>query len=119
VYSKIIVEELEGVDASGCSCNLYIPVGRGHGFKPILFSSCDQKFTLMKLNGRLNLFGKTDSTHDIENEVEVTLSNSFYIISLNLKKTGAGEESLRYEGELKVNKGKHQQIIKVVGACGL
>ena len=42
------VEELTSVDSSGCGCEFYIPVGHGHGFKPILFSPCDQTFAFKK-----------------------------------------------------------------------
>ena len=113
------VDEFTSVDSSGCSCEFYIPVGRGHGFKPILFMPCDQTFALMKLNDRFTFFERTDPSLNIENEVKVKWRNPSYKFTLNLRKSGTGEESVSYEGDLKVNKDKQQQIIKIVGACGL
>ena len=103
----------------GCKCSIYIPAkGGGIDGKTVFFRPCDKSFAFVKIEDHSYFLSRVSESSS-KNSIEETWKNYFFEVKLSLKKSGTGAEAQWYTGSLSVKKGQQQQVIDVVGSCGI
>ncbi len=99
-----------------CSCDFSIAENGGMRHQAIFFSPCDQSFALMMMDGHPTFFEPRGAPDP--NRMIASWKSGLHEATLNIKKTGNGAEAEWFKGTLTVSRGKAQQVMEVIGACG-